>query len=115
LKVLQVRWLCRRHHRAWHKAHPGEIPNAAVARSKRRSFISIEQAFPFVENTTASLRALCVESKVSDRQLARSIGCSRQHLSNLFGGGFRTLKSVAAVANALGYAPRVSFDRPVAS
>lgn len=116
-KPLDVVWLCRKHHRQhhanpisgiattmgrkariWHKTHVSKLMNADVSA-------------PIVSSVTAKIQSLLDAEGVTQNQLASAIGCSRQSLNQSMSGGVRTLRTMAVLADAIGYDVEVVFRR----
>lgn len=112
-KALDVRWLCRKCHREWHRTHGGAVVSAGpFERPSGRPYeiaVSVDDAGPMIKDTTERLRAICDAIGVNESELAEYVGCSRQMVSNWFGGGFRTLKSIDAVCRALNLECSITF------
>ena len=116
-RPLDVVWLCRTHHRQhhsdpisgatetsgaepviWHKPHGVYLKNAGVSA-------------PLVASVTARIAFLMKRGAITQNQLASVIGCSRQSLSQSLGGGVRSLRAMAVLADALGYEVAVTFRK----
>lgn len=119
-KPLDVIWLCREHHRERDALLREGITPPPVAKGvtptlpKKRAYVRftrVEHAEDLVrESTSAVLRAMEQEG-VSQNALATQLGVSRQYLNMLTRTGFRTFKSLATVAWALGYEVRIELHR----
>jgi hypothetical protein len=111
-KPLDVRWLCRKHHRAWHREHGTALESGAPftsARRKNKSHASVAKAAFLIQDTTARLKGICDAIGMTQEDIAVNTGCSKQMVSIWFGSGFRTLKSVQVVCDALNLEASVSF------
>lgn len=121
-KPLDVVWLCRHHHRLRHAemravAAVAERERRATVRAttNRRRYVKHLNSVPAVPVlikavTMAIADAMDCEG-IREAELASRLGSSRQSLNAAFAGGFRTLKSVAAVADALGYDARLVLTK----
>lgn len=98
-KPLAVRWLCRPHHRQWHKEN--KIAPVDIRASKVRDMTLVDHAWPLIIPVTERLRTLTTEQRISDVALAQRIGCSRQMVSTWFAAGIRTLKALYALSEAM--------------
>lgn len=149
-KPLDVKWLCRFHHRrrdaelreAWNaelrqaeqnglpqsylrrlaekNKPPVQIPDAVraalEARYAPKHLTANPRALDLVCQATSVIADVMDVERVSENHLAQRIGSSRQHVNNAFAGGVRTLKLLAAMADALGYdASVVLRKRPAAA
>lgn len=120
-RPLDVAWLCRVHHGQRHHelrqialsalalrvpANPGRPTKASAPlaiRAKRAIAANVGLSEgPIREATTRLVEAIELEG-VTDTALAQRLGCSRQYVSMIFGGGLRTLKSIVTIADAIGY------------
>jgi hypothetical protein len=136
-KPLDVRWLCRHHHRkrdaelremrraaAKHasalpvaylkrQARLQPVPFAAPAttRNHRRSLLTNDYTLALVVQATQALSDLMDAHGVSESSLARRMKISHQMVNVQFAGGFRTLKILAAYATAIGYEASIVFRK----
>lgn len=129
-KPLDVIWLCRFHHRrrdaelreqrlaAVRRAEAEALPvyrNRLAARSAfaalsgtrhpeqpRRTVVELNCTIALVRQATQEIAEAIDAEDISESVLARRLKCSRQMVNTQFAGGFRTLKVIAAYADALG-------------
>lgn len=112
-KPLEVKWLCRYHHR--HRdaelrdhrrsifAEAVALPVVPVERKLRRSLVASETTVALVRQATFEIADAVDAQGVSENLLARRMNVSWQVINAQFASGFRTLKVLAAYADALGY------------
>lgn len=135
-KPLDVQWLCRYHHRrrdaelraerraAKKAATAAELPLAYLKRQARlqpvpfsvtgkprRSVVSASATIALVHQATVAVSDAIDAEGISERALSKRLRYSRQCVNQQFAGGFRTLKVLAAYANALGYDASVVLTR----
>lgn len=113
---LQVRFLCRKHHRAWHREHGGPaiglqrgLKAPKIWRRRKVAHIQLCKAEGLIGDVTRQIVDVCRREGVSDTVLARRLGVTRQSLSVMFAGGVRTLKALNALTAALGYSVHVEL------
>lgn len=122
-KPLDVTWLCRFHHRQRDAELREQRQKAARAatragvlfspaapdyvrprlRQHDRKFIEHPQTEALVRRITASIADAMDANAVSENALACRLRSSRQFVNTLFSGGVRTVKTLAVVADVLGY------------
>lgn len=146
-KPLDVKWLCRFHHRvrdaelrdAWRlalkAAEADALPIAVLkrlalkskppvtltdserraieARTEPRGLLTKECAIDVIRRTTIALVEAMQAENIPMATLARRMGVSRQLIDGNFAGGIRTLKTLAAMADALGYDASVVLRKRV--
>lgn len=127
-KPLEVRWLCRLHHRQRDAIlreervrlgvvvpiRPVEAQPAAseiVRRSNARYLKHPETGRGLVLDATMAVAAAMDADGVNCSELSRRLGSSRQCVASVFAGGIRSLRSLAGIADALGYDVHVSLSR----
>lgn len=139
---LDIIWLCRFHHRrrdaALREARRASLKAAARAalplaylkrqarlqpvpfaaglshQQRRRSLVTRDGALALVVQATLAVSDAMDLENITELQLARRVKISRQCVNATFAGGFRTLKVIAAYADALGYEASVVFrKRPI--
>lgn len=110
---LDVIWLCRHHHR--HRdadlrdtrrntvARIAKQPLARLQLRSYRSRITSDSAIALVRQATLEIADVLDAEGASENLLASRMKVSRQVINSQFAGGFRTLKLLAAYADALGY------------
>jgi hypothetical protein len=129
-RPLDITWLCRFHHRKRDadlriarrsmatlpvsylksRARVMVAPHGIV-KSNGRSFTMRPCTIDLVVRATRAFSALMDTESVSENKLARRMKVSRQVVNQQFAGGFRTLKVIAAYADALGYDVSVEFHK----
>jgi hypothetical protein len=121
-KPLDVIWLCRYHHRLRHvemravatalRREQKTAQRATVVRRRYVAHLNSSASVPVLikSATTAIADAMDFEG-INEAELANLLGSSRQSLNAGFAGGFRTLKSIAAIADAMGYEARVVLTK----
>lgn len=106
-KPLEVRWFCRRCHRAWHRDNATSLyvlrPAPKVLSRVNRSFASVYAAEILIGEVTNAAEAAMNAEGITRSDVSRLIGSSRQMVSLWFAGGFRTIKSLCAFASVVGY------------
>lgn len=141
-KPLEVRWLCRYHHRqrdaelrdqrreVVRQADESSLPaSAPLSRRRteviapqpvvapvttRHSFLMHYEAFDLVRQATQAISDQMEGQHVNERALAARLTVSRQMVNMQFRGGIRSLKTLAAYAEALGCDVQISM-RPRAA
>jgi ribosome-binding protein aMBF1 (putative translation factor) len=113
-KPLDVKWLCRFHHRQ-RDVELRELENkppvkrdeakfaALVARNTPRHLLARHYSLDLIRQATAVVAAAMDAECISENVLSKRLGVSRQLVNTNFGAGLRTLKTLAAYADALGY------------
>lgn len=128
-KPLEVRWLCRYHHRQRdaelrdarrlivRRAEAAALPlhtpllrgqmqrpelPSRVGATTRHSFLQHYEAFDLVRDATVVISNQMDVARVNEALLARRLKISRQMVNIQFRGGIRSLKTLAAYAEALG-------------
>lgn len=131
-KPLDVRWLCRFHHRRrdaelrearWEEIKATKLTALPVAylirqarlqpvpfasgvstqKNRRRSLVTKDSAIALVVQATVAVSEAMDAAAVNELHLARLLRVSRQYINTQFHGGFRSLKMLASCADALGY------------
>lgn len=129
-KPLDVRWLCRFHHRQRDKelrelrglvplqserllrASFPAVQRHEIARLKSRgSRLGNEVVQRMVQQATTAVFDAMHEVSVSEAQMARHLQISRQAVNNQLASGFRTLATLAVFADACGYEASVVLSR----
>jgi DNA-binding XRE family transcriptional regulator len=115
-KPLDVQWLCRRHHRQLHRELGARLPSPAeiaeVRTRENRSILkSCATARPLVFAVTTDILAAMGRSGITQSELARRLGVSKQQVNLYFNGGIRSLKTLAAVASACGLSVSIAIHR----
>lgn len=123
-KPLDVKWLCRFHHRrrdAELRAQrrkalkDSELPVSvlkrraletiggpfSMKRAKRRTVVANDCTIELVRQATQEISNAMDLFGVSESRISRRLGISRQAVNNGFAGGFRSLKILAVYADAL--------------
>lgn len=127
-KPLDVKWLCRHHHRrrdaALREQRAKSLPHEAKSRPRRRirrsayahldafiaqlpqkrtyrSLVSETCTIALVRQVTLEVAEALDAEGISENKLARRLKLSRQAINCQFAGGFRSLKVLAAYADAL--------------
>lgn len=131
-RPLDVTWLCKVHHsrRHWElrqqaKAILGPtgmkppkptpqppvtaIPESLAIRIYRQIASNPALCYGPIRDATMAVAEAIDREGISHNALAKKLGCSRQHVSAMFGSGLRTLKSLITVADAVGYEVKVSL------
>lgn len=133
-KPLDVIWLCRFHHRrrdvelrqqrfavltkkdslpaSCFERIAARSPFAASAGTRnphaaRRSVVCMDCTVALVSQATLEIAEAMDLEGISQSRIARRLKCSRQMVNTQFSGGFRTLKVIAAYAEALGCEARL--------
>lgn len=130
-RPLDVVWMCRPHHRrrdqelkeerlarlkdlpvAFVNKHFGTPEKTAPAPHGRvshkwRSVVMCQSTVDLVIQATREVSNRIGAEGLSQNQVAKRLGVSRQMVNMQFLGGFRSLRVIAAYANALGYEARV--------
>lgn len=106
-RPLDVTWLCRRHHRERHRELVLRPPTPEQwedtrLRTHRRILMSCPATQPLVKDATTQVLEAMQRREVTQADLSRLLGASPQHVGQWFHGGIRTLKSLAAVCDAIG-------------
>ena len=109
-RPLDVIWLCRRHHVARHKelrkavaiATTQPTPSRAI-REYHNVLSRPDVAKPLILEAASLIHQAMTNQGLNENRFASQLGVSRQHLNSVFGGGIRTLRSLATLADALGY------------
>lgn len=108
-KPLDVRWFCRSHHRERDLELARERKAGAASDSVRQDVRAWTHSRSLVSDKSAALTATVTSAVCSElsaqgigySELARRIGVSRQMATSWFGGGIRTMKALACLADAL--------------
>lgn len=106
-KPLEVRWLCLRHHREWHREHVATTPSSEQIQDVRRSeyaqvLMTCPETIALVRSATTKILDAMDTAGITQSDLANRLGVSRQHANGFFHGGIRTLKALATIAAAIG-------------
>lgn len=112
-KPLEVRWLCRKHHAEVHRELAARIPTPEyfqdVRQRENESVLVTVRAGSLVHDVTLLALNELDARNVGMAELGRRLGVSRQRVSLYFNGGIRTLKALAAIAEAIGCEAVVIF------
>jgi hypothetical protein len=118
LQPLAVRWFCRPHHRERdaelraEQRRSDQLMAASFSAVQAAELASMRAAgvllgnpatLPFVRQATGALLEAMRASGATESHIARSLKCSRQMVNQQFGAGLRTLKTLAAFADVIGY------------
>lgn len=108
-KPLAVTWLCRKHHRDRHAEIRAGIAAKLSSVEIEPLHVRVHRRFlhdpvlkrTIVHNATLAVVLMMQKQGVSESELARRIGSSRQHVNQMIHGGIRNLAALSKVASAL--------------
>jgi len=131
-KPLEVRWLCRFHHRqrdaelrAERGPHARQMSRLLVAsfpavqreaiatKRSRGHLLGCPAAEALIREATLTLFDVMATERVTESMLARRLDRSRQMVNSGFAAGIRTFATFAAYADALGYDASVVLRKRV--